>query len=87
MSDHNDVVQFGVTRPIPDALALEYKGDYGTARRDLDIADLVNNPAANGECRVFGLGFQEQPLDLFSSERRALLKDLPDAALVREDSV
>jgi hypothetical protein len=43
-----------------DALALEYKRDYGTARGNLDITNLINNPAANGECCVFGLGLQEQ---------------------------
>ena len=41
----------------PNALALEYQRDYGTARGELNILDLVNNPAANGKCRVFGLSF------------------------------
>ena len=35
-------------------LALEYQGNYGTAGRDLDVLDLVNNPSANGLCRVLG---------------------------------
>lgn len=42
-----------------DALALEYQRDYGSAGGDLNIADLVNNPGANGVCRVLRLGFPE----------------------------
>jgi hypothetical protein len=78
----NSAVKLGLTSPVPDALALEYKRDYGTARGDLNIADLVNNPAANGECRVFGLGFQEQPIDLFPAKLSPLLDDLTDTPLV-----
>ena len=33
-------------------LALEYQLEYGTANRDLDVSDLINNPAASGKCRV-----------------------------------
>ena len=35
------------------ALALEYQGNYGTARGNLDVADLINNPGANS---LWGLG-------------------------------
>jgi hypothetical protein len=49
-----------------NALALEYQRDYGTAHRDLNVSDLVNNPHANGVCRVFGLCFQEQRAASFS---------------------
>lgn len=38
-----------------NALALEYKRDYGTASGNLNVLDLVNNPSANGVCCVFGL--------------------------------
>lgn len=38
-----------------NALALEYQRDYGSARGNLDILNLVNNPCANGVCSVFGL--------------------------------
>ena len=79
---HNDAVPAFTTRPVPDALALEYKRDYGTASRDLNIADLVNNPAANGECRVFGLGFQEQPIDLFVRQVGPLRQNVSDPTLV-----
>jgi hypothetical protein len=86
----NEYMKIGATRPIPDALALEYKRDYGTARGDLDITDLVNNPTANCECRVLGLGFQEQPVDLFPCKLRPLLdnpcaeKQEPSAILTEE---
>ena len=80
--DNNGAMRFGATRPIPDALALEYKRDYGTARGDLNVADLMNNPTANGECRVLGLGFQEQPLDLFPRQLRPLFNDLTDSTVV-----
>ena len=36
MSNHNGTLQLGLTRPAPDALALEYKREYGTASGDLD---------------------------------------------------
>ena len=39
----------------PNGLALEYQREYGSARGNLDVADLVNNPMASGKCRVFGL--------------------------------
>jgi hypothetical protein len=47
-----------------DGLALEYERDYGTASGNLSISDLVNNPAANGICRVFGLSPTKQLGDL-----------------------
>ena len=85
MLNQNGVVQFGPTRPVPNALALEYQRDYGTAWRDLNLADLVNNPAANGVCRVFGVGFEKEPIDLFPSQLRSLFEDLPNSALIRLD--
>jgi hypothetical protein len=44
----------------PNALALEYQGIYGTARGNLNVFDLVNNPVANGKCRVLNLSFPEE---------------------------
>ncbi len=38
-----------------NALPLEYRTNYGTAKADLDISSLVNNPEASGKCRAFGL--------------------------------
>jgi hypothetical protein len=56
-------------------LALEYQGNYGTARADLDILDLINNPSANGLCRLVVL----QPEDVTPAELRALLDDLAES--------
>ena len=42
-----------------DALSLEYKRDYGTARRNLNISDIVNNPNALGVIRVLADRIQE----------------------------
>src|SRR2546430_12622633 len=50
-----------------NALALEYQRDYVASRRNLNVFDLVNNPSANGKCRVFGLTLQ---ILFFSSRRR-----------------
>lgn len=85
MLNHNDAMQIGLTRPVPDALAFEYKRDYGTARRNLDITDLVNNPAANGECRVLGLGLTEQGADLLRREIGSIFQYSTDATLIAQD--
>jgi len=71
----------------PNALALEYQRDYGTAGRDLDIAHLMNNPAASGKCRVFGLSLTEQPLDLLLAHIGALGDDAPYSRLIAQDAV
>jgi hypothetical protein len=70
-----------------DALALEYKRDYGTARRSLDVRDLVNNPTANRKCRIFGLSLPEQGADLLGGERSTLLNDRADPLLVTQDCI
>ena len=44
----------------PNALALEYQRDYGTAHGDLNVLDLVNNPAANGKSFPAGSCSQAQ---------------------------
>ena len=63
-----------MSTPLPtnnDALALEYQRYYGGASRDIEVEDLVNNPSANGVCRVFGFGLSEQGLDLLRAELRS----------------
>ena len=45
-----------------NGLPFEYEQDYGTACGDLDVAHIVNNPAASGKCRVFSLRLKEEPL-------------------------
>lgn len=70
-----------------DALALEYKRDYGLARRDLNIADLMNNPNSEGVICVFGPGFSEELLNLPIVESRMGLDHGPHAPLVLQDTV
>ena len=61
------------------AAALEYERNYGTARRDLDVLDLVNNPSANGLCRVHGVSLSEEGPYLSLGELGSLLDDGADA--------
>jgi len=51
-----------------DALSLEYKRDYGTARRNIDVSNFINNPNAQGIVSVFGPGFSEKLSDLVGVE-------------------
>ena len=60
----SDVPREGID--IPNALSLENEAVEGTPLRDLNILDLVNNPAANGKCRIFGLGFPEESFYSFT---------------------
>lgn len=87
MANHNGISEIGLTRPVPDALSLEYKRDYGTAIGNLDVADLVNNPAANRVCRVLGLGLTEQGAGLLGTDVRAFGDDLTDTVLVAPNAV
>ena len=76
-----------VDRDEFDALALEYQRDYGTARGDLDISDIVNNPFVNCVYGIFRLGFTEKALDLPLREIGMLGDDLPNPFLVTEDTI
>ena len=73
--------------PELDALTLEYKRDYGLARGDLNIADLMNNPNSEGVICVFGPGFSEELLDLPIVELRMGLNHRPHSPLVLQDTV
>ena len=53
-----------VTPQGPNALALEYQLIYGSAHGNLDVSDLVNNPSANGKCRIDGPSLTEHTLNL-----------------------
>ena len=68
-----------------DALALEYQRDYGTAIGNLNVLDLVNNPTANGVCRVFGLRPTEEIGDSAWAEIGVLRDYRADSLLVTED--
>lgn len=70
-----------------NALPLEYQRDYGTAFRDLDVFDLMNNPAANGVCRIFGLGLPEEPFELVFRNLRSLNDDRAYTLLITQNPV
>jgi hypothetical protein len=70
-----------------DALALEYQRDYGIASGNLNVLDLVNNPTANGVCRVFGLRPSEEVSDSAWAEIGVLRDDRADPLLITQDSL
>lgn len=70
-----------------DALPLEYKRKNRAAHRNLDVNDLINNPAANGVCSVLGLRFPEERPDLFLAKLGSLLDNRADSILIAEDTV
>lgn len=69
-------------RDVLNALPLEYERVNGTATGDFDVSDLVNNPAANGVCRVLSLSFGEQAGDLILRDLGALGDDVADPLLI-----
>ena len=71
----------------PNALALEYQGDYGSASGDLNVFDLVNNPAANGECSVLGFRFTEEFRGLEFTQLGSLLNNRTDPLVVVQDGI
>ena len=72
---------------MPNALALEYQAVYGSASRNINVFDFVNNPTASGKCRVFGLGFSEKGLDLSLVAIRPFLDNSSDSPLVAQNRV
>ena len=67
-----------------DALAAEYKRDYGYARGNLSIADFVNNPSANGVVSVFSLLVPEESSDFLFRYVASPSDDGADSPLVTE---
>ena len=53
-----------------DALSLEYKRDYGTARGNLELSYFVNNPFVNSPASVFRLLSEKELPDLSLIEIR-----------------
>lgn len=74
-------------QPNFDALPLEYKLKNRAAHGDLDVTNLINNPAANGKCRIFRLGLKEELFDIGLAKFGALLDNRADPLLVAQDSV
>ena len=70
-----------------NALALKYKGEYGSARRNIDITDCTNKPFLKGEGRVFGPGFFEQVTDLPSVQVGTFSEDVPHSLLVAKNRI
>lgn len=70
-----------------NALALEYQREYGCARRNVDIADVVDKPLVKGEGRVFGPGFLEQVDSLCFGQVRPFLKESADPLFVSEKRI
>ena len=70
-----------------NALALEYQRYYGTARGNLKVSDLVNNPAANSECSVLSLGLPEQFWDQRLVKFGTLFQYRTDSCMVAENVV
>ncbi len=58
------------TTPQPNALALEYQAEYGSAFGYLDVSNIVNNPNASSVVRVFGPGLLEEVSELATLEPR-----------------
>ena len=67
-----------------NALALEYQRDYGNARWNLKVTDLVNNTIPVGVCHVFGPGFSEEVLDFGFGDLGSLHNNAPDSLLIAE---
>jgi hypothetical protein len=65
-----------------DALSLEYKRDYGMARGNVNVSDIVNNPNSLGVVCVFGPGFSEELADLPLVKIGVALDDRADTILV-----
>ncbi len=70
---------------VSNALALEYQGNYGTVRGDLDISYLVNNPFVNSPRGILRFDFPEESSNFPCSEIRVLSDDTPDSPLVTND--
>ena len=65
-----------------DALSLEYKRYYGTASRNINITDIMNNPNALGVICVFGPGFSEKITDLPFVKISTFADNRPDSPLI-----
>ena len=67
-----------------DALALEYKRDYGCARGQMELTDLVNYPPLEREFRRLGLALPEKTFNLIGVHVRSASDYSSDALLVGE---
>jgi len=70
-----------------NALALEYQRDYGTASRELDISDFVNNPFINCETSILTFTFPKELSDFPFGKIGMLGDDVPDSFLVTQKTI
>ena len=82
MSEQNGVIQLGMTNPVPDGLSLEYKRNYGTARRNLHLSDFLNHAAVQGEVGVFSLGLPKEFFNRLAVELGSTTQNLPNSVLI-----
>ena len=67
--------------------ALETQGNDRSARGDLDVTNLMNNPAVEGEGCVFGLGLAEQRFNGIFMQVRPFADNRTDALVVGHNSI
>ena len=67
-------------------LAVEYQGDYGSASRNLNLADLMDESAGKCKPRIFGLGIEEQTSNSLLVEACTTFDNIPDALLIGVDA-
>ncbi len=72
-------------RTIINASALETQGNDGSAFRDLDVTNLINNPAVEGESCVFGLGLPEQRFNGIVLHVRPFSNNRANALMIGHD--
>lgn len=70
-----------------NGLALEYKCEYGTARRYVDVANVTDYPVSGRIGRIFGPGFFEQLSSLPGADVRMSDDNARDARLIRDNGV
>ena len=70
-----------------DALPLEYKLVNACARRDLKLADVVNDPVGLGVVWISGLSTTEQLLSFIRGNRRSLSDDSADLLVLGRHGV
>ena len=70
-----------------NALALEYQRYYGTASRNIDITDVLDDPLLKGVGRVFGPGFLEEITNLAGVKVCSVSEDITDPGLIGEDGI
>ena len=76
-----------MTHMMPsDALALEYKRDYGCASRQVELTDFVNYPPLASEFRRLGLPLPEKALNLVGVHIGSSGDHSGDAILIGEKS-